>query len=69
MVFEKDFLKLTVIVCFQNNECFENVTFLTYSIGYNVVVTKIIYFSPQFLKSWPHIFDNTAGVVGDQQLN
>ena len=67
MVFEEKFLKLTVIVCFQNNESFENVNFLTYSIGYNVVVTKIIYFSPQFLKSWPHIFDNIAVVVGDQR--
>ena len=29
-----------------------------------MVVTKQIYFSPIFLKSWSHISDNIAGVLG-----
>ena len=28
---------------------------------------KLIYFSPTFLKSWVHIFDNVAGVVEGPQ--
>ena len=31
----------------------------------NVVDTKQIYFSTLFLKSWVHISDNVAGVVGE----
>ena len=38
------------------------------SISYNnVVVTKQFFFSPIFLKSWIHISDNIAGVVGGPQ--
>ena len=33
----------------------------------NVVGTKQIYFSSVFLKSWVHISDNIAGVVGASQ--
>ena len=39
-----------------------------HSVSYNnVVVTKQIYFSHTFLKSWTHIFDNIAGVVWGPQ--
>ena len=67
-MFEEKFLRLTVKVRFPKNEYFRNVNFLIlffHSISYNnVVVTKQIYFSPTFLKSWVHISDNTAGVLG-----
>ena len=33
----------------------------------NVVATKQIYFSSVFLKSWVHVSDNIAGVVGASQ--
>ena len=32
-------------------------------------VRRQIYFSPIFLKSWVHISDNIAGVVGGSQYN
>ena len=32
-----------------------------------MVVTKQIYFRPTFLKSWVHISDDIAGVVGGLQ--
>ena len=38
------------------------------SVSYNnVVIRKETYFSPTFLKSWIHIYDNIAGVVGNPQ--
>ena len=33
-----------------------------------MVDTKQIYFSPTFLKSWVHISNNVAGVVGDKTV-
>ena len=40
------------------------------SISYNnVVVTKQVYFSSAFLKSWVYISDNIAGVVGGPQYH
>ena len=52
---------------FQKNEYLKNVSFfIIFSVSYNnVVVTKQIYFSLTFLKSWFHISDNITGVVGD----
>ena len=68
MVFEENFLRLTVPVSFQKNEYLKKVNFLMIfpqSISCNnVVVTKQIYFSPMFFKLWVHTFDNIAGVVG-----
>ena len=49
VVFEENFLRLTVTVHFQENEYFENVNFLSFfqSMSYkNLVVTKQIYFTP-----------------------
>ena len=67
-MFEEKFLRSTVKVRFPKNEYFRDVNFLIlffHSISYNnVVVTKQIYFSPTFLKSWVHISDNIAGVLG-----
>ena len=49
VVFEENFLRLTVTVHLQENEFFENVNFLSFfqSMSYkNLVVTKQIYFTP-----------------------
>ena len=67
----ENILRLTVTVHFQiKNQYFKNVNFLSFfqSISYNnVVVTKVIYFSSAFLKSWVDISDNIAGVAADLQ--
>ena len=67
----ENILRLTVTVRFQiKNQYFKNVNFLSFfqSISYNnVVVTKVIYFSSAFLKSWVDIFDNIAGVAADPE--
>ena len=56
MVFEKNFLRLTVTVRLQKNEHSKNVDFLILFLSKqsykNVTETKQIYFSPTFLKSW-----------------
>ena len=71
MVFEDNFLQLTVAVRFQKNGYFKKREFscpFFQSIIYNkLVVTKQIYFLTTFLKSWVHIYDNIAGVVGGPQ--
>ena len=71
MVFEDNFLRLTVTVLFRKNEFFKNLNFLIpfqKSISYNnAVVTKQICFSPTFSKSWVHISDNIAGAIGRPQ--
>ena len=66
MVCEKNFLRLTVTGCFQKMSTSKMWIFLLFlSVTYNnVVITKQIYFSSTFLKSWVHISDNIAGVVG-----
>ena len=66
-MFEESFLKKPMR--FQKNEYLKNVSFfIIFSVSYNnVVVTKQIYFSLTFLKSWFHISDNITGVVGDWQ--
>ena len=33
----------------------------------NLVITRQIYFLRTFLKSWVHVSDDIAGVVGDPQ--
>ena len=44
------------------------IVFFFQSISYNnVVIRKETYFSHTFLKSWIHIHDNIAGVVGNPQ--
>ena len=67
----ENILRLTVTVHFQiKNQYFKNVNILSFfqSISYNnVVVTKVIYFSSAFLKSWVDIFDKIAGVAADPQ--
>ena len=72
MVFEVDFLRLTVTVHFQKNDYFKNVNFVTcffsQSISYNnIVLIKQIYFSSLFLKPRVHISDNIAGIVANLQ--
>ena len=52
MVFEPNFLRLTVTVIFQKMGTFHLSPF---------------YFSPTFLKSWVQICDNIAGAVGGPQ--
>ena len=72
MVFEVDFLRLTVTVRFQKNDYFKKANFATcfffQSVSYNnIVLTKQIYFSSLFLKSRVHISDNIAGIIADLQ--
>ena len=69
MVSEENFLKLTVTVRFQRTSTSKTCMFLLFfSVSYNnVVVTKRIYYSLTFLKSWVHICDNVADVVGGPQ--
>ena len=64
MVFEENFLRMTVAVRFQKLGTSKTlIFFLFFSVShYNVVVTKQIYFSPTFFKSWACIPDNIAGV-------
>ena len=71
MLFEDNFLGLSVAVRFQKNEYFKKREFsypFFQSVVYNnVIVTKQIYILTTFLKSWVRISDNIAGVVGDPQ--
>ena len=63
MVFEENILRFTVTVRFQELEFSYH-----FSVSYNnVVVTKQIYFSPTFLKSWVHIYGNITGIDGGPQ--
>ena len=63
MVFEENFLKLTVALCLQK----KSYTF-SQSISYNKVVDiKQIYFSSTLLKLWVRISDTVADVIGDPQ--
>ena len=63
MVFEENILRFTVTVRFQEPEFSYH-----FSVSYNnVVVTKQIYFSPTFLKSWVHIYGNITGIEGGPQ--
>ena len=51
MALEENFLRLTVTVCFQKNECFQNVNFLTFflkSISYNNVVVRQCFYIQRF---------------------
>ena len=72
MVFEENFLRLTVLASFQkkklNKWILQKREFFYYflqSVSYNnVIVTIQIYFLPTFLKLWVHISNNIAGVVG-----
>ena len=67
MVFEEDFLRLTVTVRFQKLSTWKTWIFF-FSVSYNnFVVTEQIYFLPTFLKSWVHLSDNITGVVGGSQ--
>ena len=63
MKFEENLSRLTVTVRFQNNESFKNVIFHTF------FSHKLVYFAPTFWKSWFHISDNIASVVGDPQYH
>ena len=66
MVFEDNFLILTVTVSYCAKKSW--IFLLFFSVSYNnMVVTKQIYFWPTFLKSWVHISDDIAGVVGGLQ--
>ena len=70
MMFAENFLRLTVLVRFQKHGYFKNVNFLpNFSVNSynNLIVTKQIYFLLTFLKSYVHIYDNIAGVVGGPQ--
>ena len=69
MMFEENLLRCTVIVHFQKMITSKTWIFLSFfSVSYNnVVATKQIYFLSTFLKSWFHISDNIAGVVGGLQ--
>ena len=73
-MFEQNFLKLTETIRFtkeiknkikwviQKHE-FSYPFFQSVSYS-NVIVTKQMYFSPTFLKSWVHTSDNIARAVG-----
>ena len=61
MIFEDDFLRSTVIV--------EKLSTSKKERFNNFFVTKQIYFSSAFLKSWVNISDNIAGVIGGPQYN
>ena len=67
MLFEDNFLRLIVAVCFQENQYFNKCEFsysFFQSIVYNnVIVAKQINFLTTFLKSFVHIFGNITGVV------
>ena len=70
MMFPENILRLTVLVRFQKHGYFTNVNFLpNFSVNSynNLIVTKQIYFLLTFLKSYVHIYDNIAGVVGVPQ--
>ena len=69
MVFEENSLRLTVTARFQKISTSKTWILLSFfSVSYNnMVVIKQIYFSLTFLKSWFHISNNIAGVVGDPQ--
>ena len=62
MLFEDDFLGMTIAVPFQKNQHFKKREFsdlFFQSINYNnVVVTEQTYFLTALLKSWVHISDN-----------
>ena len=67
MVFEEYFLRLTTEYVFKKWVLEKREFSYFFKSANNVVVTKQIYFSPAFLKSWVHISDNIAGVVGVSQ--
>ena len=67
MVFEEYFLRLTTKYVFKKWVLEKREFSYFFKSANNVVVTKQIYFSPAFLKSWVHISDNIAGVVGVSQ--
>ena len=68
MVFEENFLILTVTVRFQKMSILKTWHFVLFSVSHNdVVATKQIYFSPTLLKSLIHISDNIAGIVEGSQ--
>ena len=65
-MFEENLIEETITVRFQKKTkkkrefsylFFESISFN------NVLVTKQVYFSSSFFKSWFHISDNIAGVV------
>ena len=69
MVFELNFLRMTITVRFQKMSALKRWNLLTDFLvsSNNAVFTKQIYFSPAFFKLWVYIFENLAGVVGDSQ--
>ena len=42
MVFEENFIRLTVTACLQKNECFKNVIFLTLFFSHLVIITWLL---------------------------
>ena len=65
MLFEENFLRLTITACFWNRECHKNVNFFALS---NQKMKwrscpKQIFCPPTFLKSWIQISDNIASVI------
>ena len=71
MVFEDNFLGLTVAVSFQEHQYFKKRElpnpFFQSIVYNNVVVTKQIYFLATFFISRVHISDNIAGAVESPQ--
>ena len=69
MVFEENFLRSTITVRFKKRVLQKGeFSYYFFSVSYDkVVATKQIYFSSTFLRSWIHISDNIAGVVGGSQ--
>ena len=60
MVFQDNFLRFTVTICFQKMKYLKNVSF------FNHFFQSISYKNKSWvkIKSWAHISDNIAGVVG-----
>ena len=69
MVFEENFLRMTITVRFQKMSALKRWNLFTDFLvsSNNAVFTKQIYFSPAFFKLWVYIFEKLAGVVGDSQ--
>ena len=66
MVFEGNFLRLTVTVCFQKMSTLKRwILLINFLVSNNkvVVTKKKNYFSPTFFKLWVNISENIAGVV------
>ena len=66
MLFKDNFFGLTVAIRFQKYGYFKKrfLSFFQLTVYNNEVVTKQIHFLNTFLKSWVHISDDIAGVIG-----